>query len=78
MSRRPRARGPAPRGFARRASAALARAWRLGRFWPNPAALVVGRWICDATDKMHMIVPAGIKEEAETVAKAAREAMDDD
>merc|ERR1711957_534614 len=27
-------------------------------------------WICDATDKMHMLVPAAIKEEAETAAKA--------
>merc|ERR1711865_251301 len=34
-------------------------------------------WICDATDKMHMIVPAAV-EEAETAAKAYREAMDDD
>jgi 20S proteasome subunit alpha 7 len=35
-------------------------------------------WICDATDKMHMLVPPAIKEEAETAAKAFREAMDDD
>ena len=35
-------------------------------------------WICDATDKMHMLVPPEMRAEAETAAKAAREAMDDD
>ena len=35
-------------------------------------------WICDATDKMHMLVPPALKAEAETAAKAARDAMDDD
>ena len=44
---------------------------------PNPHQVEIS-WICDATDKMHMIVPAAVKEEAETAAKAYREAMDDD
>ena len=35
-------------------------------------------WICDATDKMHMLVPPEMRAEAETAAKAARDAMDDD
>ena len=50
----------------------------LARALSDHAALPVDRWICDATDKMHMLVPPAIKEEAETAAKAFREAMDDD
>jgi len=35
-------------------------------------------WVCDASNKMHMLVPPAIAAEAETAAKAARDAMDDD
>ena len=45
---------------------------------PLPLPLTYTRWICDATDKMHTLVPAAIKEEAEAAGKAFREAMDDD
>ena len=35
-------------------------------------------WVCDASNKMHTLVPAALLAEAETAAKAARDAMDDD
>jgi len=35
-------------------------------------------WVSDETNKLHMLVPPALKAEAETAAKAARDAMDDD
>jgi 20S proteasome subunit alpha 7 len=35
-------------------------------------------WICDESDRMHQLVPAALKAEAEAAAIAARAAMDDD
>lgn len=35
-------------------------------------------WVCDATNKLHVLIPPELKAEAETAAKAARDAMDDD
>lgn len=34
-------------------------------------------WVCDETKRMHQLVPADLKAEAEAAAKAARDAMDD-
>lgn len=33
-------------------------------------------WVCDATQRMHQLVPPDLKAEAEAAAKAARDAMD--
>uniref|UniRef100_A0A7S0LAB8 Proteasome subunit alpha type n=1 Tax=Coccolithus braarudii TaxID=221442 RepID=A0A7S0LAB8_9EUKA len=35
-------------------------------------------WVCDATNRLHQLVPAVLKAEAEDAAKAARAAMDED
>jgi len=35
-------------------------------------------WVCDGSKRLHQLVPAALKEEAETAAKAARAAMDED
>merc|ERR1712087_137723 len=35
-------------------------------------------WVCDETKRLHQLVPAALKAEAEATAKAAREAMDED
>ena len=35
-------------------------------------------WVCDESNRMHQLVPAALHAEAESAAKAAREAMDDD
>jgi len=35
-------------------------------------------WVCDASKRMHQLVPAELQAEAEAAAKAAREAMDDE
>jgi len=35
-------------------------------------------WVCDASNRLHQLVPADLAAEAEAAAKAAREAMDED
>jgi len=35
-------------------------------------------WVCDASNRMHQLVPPDLKAEAWAAAKAAREAMDED
>ena len=35
-------------------------------------------WVCDASNKCHQLVPPELHAEAETAAKAYREAMDED